>query len=748
VLQSLRPPVYAARRKDGRVTQVLLVGADTARLEVDLAPYGLSCHVVNDAQVAVDTLKQGLAALQPWTTVVVGQHLPDMTGPAFVDGLVRHFDPANVVLLADVEPQIAQLLSGMPKVSLFPSSTDGVVVADHLFKRLGGAPLSLSTSPAPSGPSSSSSPPASLASLFDAPRTGMTVPLQQQTPAQAFAMPAPGPSSWAPPSPSQPPSAASWGAPSSSQPPRPTTMPFFQALSASAPTAMPVVSSMPSSMPSMPPMSSGPDRATLARMEAMAAEIASVNAELVTTRARLQAAEQRVAETAHQVFEREAESTGLRADVRELQTELDMVRQAVASDVAEISALADDGVAAQTELENLRTELQGALVERDGAVGQLEMVRAELDQLSATLDGARRELSVAHADIEQQRAVVDSLEGTVRAAEQSTAELQAALALATEQQLANDEARRGAELVAAELAMTQGQLAELQGALALAEQARETLASESEAALETVKAQLTIERERVIAAESERQQLLSELEAAHSALGEAAGVRAELDIVRNEKLESETAWAQEQQKVIELEARVGESQAAHLDSESRLQGELAALQQKIAELEAVAAVVVEVQGQLKEAERHAALEEARADRAVADATGMRQYIEAQTHEQARIVGEIEQLRPIASEVERARAAMVDMQRQLEAGLGTDELDGSTEGAIEEGARARTRELLELARAIEPFAWGLDQAAAFFAEANVDGATRHIQAMRLLQKTLERLKNELDRLHQT
>ncbi len=732
-------------------------------------PYGLSCHVVNDAQVAVDTLKQGLAALQPWTTVVVGQHLPDMTGPAFVDGLVRHFDPANVVLLADVEPQIAQLLSVMPRVALFPSTTDGVVVADHLFKRLGGAPLALSTA------SSSSSPPASsLAALFDAPRTGATVPLQQQTPAQAFAMPSPGASSWGPPQPSQPPSASSWAVPLPSQPPRPTTMPFFQALSASAPTAMPVASSMPSMPPSMaqsmpPSLPTGPDRATQARIEAMASEIASVNAELVATRARLQAAEQRAAETAHQAFEREAESSGLRADVRELQTELDMVRQAVASDVAEISALADNGVAAQNELENLRMELQGALTERDGAVGQLEMVRAERDQVASALDGMRRDLGIAHADIEQQRAVVDSLEGTVRVAEQSTAELQAALALATEQQLANDEARRMADLVAAELAVTReqradleaalgagtermvllrGQLAELATARAEAELARENLASESQAALQTVKAELAVERDRVIASESERQQLLSELEAAHTALGEAAGVRAELDIVSAEKLESENAWAQEQQKVASLEASLGESQAAHLDSESRLQAELATLQAKVAELEAVAAVVVEVQDRLKEAERHAALEEARADRAVADATGMRQYIEAQTHEQARIVGEIEQLRPIASEVERARAAMVDMQRQLEAALGTDELDGSTEGAIEEGARARTRELLELARAIEPFVWGLDQAAGFFAEANVDGATRHIQAMRLLQKTLERLKNELDRLHQT
>jgi hypothetical protein len=107
---------------------------------------------------------------------------------------------------------------------------------------------------------------------------------------------------------------------------------------------------------------------------------------------------------------------------------------------------------------------------------------------------------------------------------------------------------------------------------------------------------------------------------------------------------------------------------------------------------------------------------------------------------------MEQLRPIAAEVERSRASLVDMQRQLEAALGTDEKDGSTTDAIDESVRARTRELLELARAIEPFTWGLQQATTFFADASVEGATRHLQAMTLLHRTLDRLKTELDRLH--
>jgi hypothetical protein len=125
---------------------------------------------------------------------------------------------------------------------------------------------------------------------------------------------------------------------------------------------------------------------------------------------------------------------------------------------------------------------------------------------------------------------------------------------------------------------------------------------------------------------------------------------------------------------------------------------------------------------------------------------MRQLLEASAHEQARVVAEIEHLRPIAAEVERARAAMVDMQRQLEAALGTDDSDGDTSVAIQEAARARTREVLELARAIEPFSWGLDQAASFFGDVNVEGAQRHVQSLRLLQKTLEKLKLELDRVH--
>ena len=129
---------------------------------------------------------------------------------------------------------------------------------------------------------------------------------------------------------------------------------------------------------------------------------------------------------------------------------------------------------------------------------------------------------------------------------------------------------------------------------------------------------------------------------------------------------------------------------------------------------------------LREAKEYAALEKARADRAVGDASGMRTFIEQQTHEQARVVGELETLRLKAAGEQRAP---------------------ESQEAIDEAVRTRTRELFELAQAIEPFTWGLTQATTFFKDQEVDGSTRHLQAMNLLQKTLERLKNELDRFHE-
>lgn len=620
---------------DGRVTQVLLVGVETARLEVEFLPYDLSCHLVVDAQLAVDCLRQGQASHQPWQTVVVAQHLPDMTGPGFVDGLVRHFQPATVVLLADLEPHMALLLAAMPNVAVVPGATAGAAIAEHLIRRMGGA---WPAKPAPT-----------LASLFDAPRTGgaptaplfpQPMPIMPVMPVMPV-MPAPAPTFAA----------------------RASTMPFFQALNATAPTVMPVASSSPV-----------PELVTPAQLEELVTELAGANAELVSLRARLQDAEGRVLEVAQQVRDRELEHVAVLDEARDLQTELDMVRQAVASEAAERRAVADTSTAPLAVVEFLRHALQEASSHAD-------MEKAERAAFAQSSEDMRRQL---------------------------VAELKATQARVT--------------------ALNEAQLA----------WQAEGLVTQS---------LVDSARQRSLAVESANRQLLAELELAHLALGEAAGLRADLELVRNDLLQSAADRSREQQTMADLQGRLGEAEAAHQHSAQGQEAELGTLRRMVEELAPMAAAVGELQGQLHEAVGNAKLEAARADRAVGDAAAMRQFIEAQTYEQARVVGELEQLRPIAAEVDRSRAAMVDMQRQLEAALGTDELEGSTEGAIEEGVRARTRELFELARAIEPFGWGLDQAAAFFAEVGVEGAPRHVQALQLLQKTMERLKGELDRLHQ-
>ena len=734
------------------MNQVLLVGVATARLELDLLPYGMSCHTVNDAKGAVDELKSALSRHQPWSSVVVSAFLPDMTGPAFVDGLMRHFDPDTVVLVADVEPHIAQHLSSSPKVHIFSAATDGVVIADHLFKRIGqkaGPPPpgfssggGMGAPPAPSVPPPGSAA-AGLASLFEPPRTaaGGTA---QQTPQQPFSMP--------------PPTQSGWGPPGSARPQ--STMPFFQALQSQPPQtqapstlAHAAPPQQPQQVPSSPPQPLGPDKATLARIEAMADELAGAQAEIVTLKARLQASETRSKDTTQKLFERDSENAALANDVRSLKTELDMVRQAGVSDVAANEGLQQQLDATRIELDATRLELHGAMTDRDGAMGQLELVRAERDNVVNAADQLRRQLSVMKADLEQQRAMGESLEASSRASEQGLVELRAAHALLQERDAA----------IGAAHGQLQGQIQEL----TQAHQAALAAHTATMAAKEELEQRLV----------EVRQQMNAELEAARTALDESGGLKAEIDVLRQAKRESETAWSHEQQRAAGLEAALAEAQAGLTDLGARnaqqaseqaalreseqlalgdlltaqrdgdaLRAQVGLLEQQLANAKGAAALVDELRVQLGEAERYGKLEEARAERAVQDAAAMRRMIEMQTHEQARIVGEIEQLRPIATEVERSRAALVDMQRQLEAALGTDDADGSTEGAIEEGVRARTRELLELARAIEPFSWGLDQAATFFADAQLEGSQRHVQSMRLLQKTLERLKNELDRLH--
>jgi hypothetical protein len=634
----------------GRHQQVLLVGEPTARLEVVLVPYGLRCHHVGSASGAVAELKA-----RPWPMVVVSSALPDMNGPAFIDGLLRHFDPATVVLVGDVDAAAAQTLSSSSRVRLFGAGADSGLIADHLFKRASG-PESMPVAEAPA-----SAQDFSMLHLLD---NGHTSPTFPSTAAQQ----------------------ASWPPVAAAAAPRPNpALPFLAALGApspyvAAPGSQPAMSSsLPPTMqvapsPVFPPAAA--NQQALARLEGLANELANSTAEIASLRSRLQHAEASAADLGQRFVDGEGLRVRLEGEVFSLRQALQQAQVAAATEVAEIETLADTS----GELAELRQQVQQlnghlALIthERNRLYTELSTVRQGNEERAQAFESAQRQAIEAHADVEQHRSAAEM-------AERALADLDKKLRVATD---------------------------EVAG----------------------LRAETSLLRERALASETERQEVL----------GARAGLRAELEVMATEKADVERARAAEQQQVATLEAKLAEVEAHHADTIGQLRTELV-------ELEGVAATVKALQVRHADAERQRALEAARADRAIADAAALRHLAEQLTQEQARIVGEMEQLRPIAAEVQRTRASLVDMQRQLEAALGTDEADGSTIEAIDESVRARTRELLELARAIEPFTWGLQQATTFFSEASVDGATRHLHAMTLLHKTLERLRGELDRLH--
>lgn len=728
---------------NGRLNQVLLVGEAGARLEVDLVPYGLACVSVSNANDAVARLKT-----TPFSFVVVTAALPDMSGPAFVDGLLRHFDPSTVVLLGDVDPAQAAQLQRSPKVAFFPGNVDGADVADFLFQRVGGLSPPLATAP--------STPPQPT---FPGPGTarGMFGELPRQPTASSFA----------PPTGSLPPTQNPWpgtsGTPAQPRPAQNGAAPFFAAFSAQPGTGA-AAPMPPSSSSSSPPMSSGPDRATMERIEQMATEVAQANAEVITLRARLGAAEASSRDSAERLIVAEQRAARAEQEASSLRSEVDAARRSAIHQVAEVMALSDEGEPISAELDDLKSKVDMAESERDSAASQLNMVRAERDRLTSDLsaaqqalqeraleaDGLRRqlqdglgEIERARADAESMRHLLSDLEGRSAAGAAALAEVEGlrvqlaqrdATIVERDAALAAQRAEQRAELeqqAAADVAAVRAMLEEQHG-YAL-EALRANLEQAHSASVEAVRAEADAHHAADVEAQTEVRvyaALAAEKKSAEAALAAMqATMQAELEAVRAEKADVEAAWAADQQRAAEADAKLGEAQAARVDVENGLRADLN-----------------EALKQLAEESDATALERARANRAVADSQSLRQMLESLTMEQARVVGEIEQLRPIAGEVDKARAMIIDMQRQLEAALGTDEDDGDTAKAIAEAVKAQTRDLLELGRAIEPFTWGLERATAFFQDKNIDGATEHLRALGLLQKTLERMKSELERVH--
>jgi chromosome segregation ATPase len=646
--------------------QVLCVGEAVGWLEVDLEHAGLSCVGVATATAAVEAMKQGLAQQQPWSAVVVSALLPDMTGPAFVDGLMRHFDPANVVLVADVEPHIAQHLTSSPKVRIFPAATSGNVVAEFLLRRLGGAHMPPHPPSPPSGASVGL-----IAGLFDAPGPPPPSP-SFMSPSQLTATTSTPPTAHA----------GAWVRSNQPRSPTVTTMPFFTALGAQAPgpatlphtTTSPSMSSPPSSS-SSPPMATGADRAAQQRIEALSDELASANAEIAALRARAQTAEARAFDAAQKAFEREAQSAAVAAELGELQTELEIVRHAARAEVengqqllAEFESTRQALLVLQAEVEPLRAAVQ----ERDQA---LEDARKIVEQVSAQ----------HHADVASLNAHIVQL-GEHLAAHEATATAHAD------------------ELQALRVAMQdleQGHAAELATQQAKHAQALEEIRDAARFELDGVRAML-----------AEATATAAEVEGLRARVAGLEVTAAEVEVLRAAKDEMESALGLELQQAHALQTRLAEAEARRADEQGRLaslqteierqklrldaaalaeleistlahardglidrlnaaEARAAALADRLEAAPASATALEELRGRLEEAERYAAFESERAERAVADAAHLRQLLEASAQEKARVVAENEQLRMLSAEGDGSRDAPLDLQHQRKAALAAD-----------------------------------------------------------------------------
>jgi chromosome segregation ATPase len=473
------------------------------------------------------------------------------------------------------------------------------------------------------------------------------------------------------------------------------------------------LASTPPMSSSTPPMASGADRAAQQRIEALTEELASANAEIAALRARAQTAEARAFDAAQKTFEREAQSAAVAAELGELKTELEIVRHAARAEAENAQQILVELESTRQALAALQTEaepLRAAAASLEQAVADLAGLQAAVQERDQAIEDARKVVEQVsaqhHADVAALNAHVVQL-GEHLAAHEATANA------------------RGAELEALRAAM---QEAEQVHAAALA-----AAQAQHEAALEETRAANQLELDAVRALLTEASVAATEVEPLRARVAELEAIAAEVESLRAAKLESEAAWAQEQQQVQGLEARLAEAEARVVDEQARiveLQGEVdrqklrldaaalaeleistltqardalvdrlnaaegraSALQGQLEAAAAATAGLDELRVQLEEAERYGTFESERADKAVAEAATMRQLLEASAHEQARVVAEIEHLRPIAAEVERARAAMVDMQRQLEAALGTDDSDGDTSVASPDprGPRAGPR----------------------------------------------------------
>jgi uncharacterized coiled-coil DUF342 family protein len=679
---------------------VLLVGDIGPRLEGDLMMAGISCALASTANDAVACMKAS-----HFPVVVVAPLLADMGGVDFVQGVLRHFD-ANVVLYGNgIESGQINALLRTGRVAHFSGDVGTQTIADFLTRR--SRTPAPSSSPASTALGASSAPPSfagaagaaarSVSARAGAPPMGAGMPFSSAPPPPfnltpgSSAQPAGqslAASLFGPP---DPPGAPPTSMPSS--PPMGRAGAFSSLAPARAPTPPPKAGSVPRP-PTMGPMASAlppldgaalhqlqaDARLNQQRMEAMADDLARTNAELVMIRGQLAASEQ--------------ERAGLLVEV-------EAARRSAMAQVAEVMALSDEGDPISEEIEELKGKATAAESELQRAWSEADALRTERDKLVGELAERAGAVAEGKARLDSAEAVLKEAQGAAADAQKELASTRAeldAVRLDLERLKGESITGRGeADELRAERDAARGELEGAKGALAAAQKELEALQS---ALVDEKKA-----NEQLVSAKGELEAALNELEATGQQSGEVtAALRIEV-----ERLKSDVAAARTDATTVRLD----------------LQEAVMRLDEATASQQAL--------GQERDALR-------------AEAGPLREWATTLVAEHAAQQGELERLRAVVATAEANAALVAELQEKVKAleaerdrkpAAPPAEISGDVEVLL-----ARSRQMSELVRALEPFMYGLTQAAGFYTKQAVPGGEAHLRLLQQLQGVLLRLRDEI------
>ncbi|MCC7075368.1 MAG: hypothetical protein IT383_28910 [Deltaproteobacteria bacterium] len=699
-----------------QLSPVLLVGEVAPRLQAELALQGLPCAVAFDQNDAVNRMRS-----TSFPFVVVPSVFGDgYSGVSFTQGLLQYFDTQVIVYGNGLEQNDLSALLRTGRVAHFPADAEGRVVADFLARRT----RSNSKPPAPSSSpptfNLTPGPPASSASFPPAPTTDPTL------------------------------SPAFFGG--SAAVPRPPTMGPSPGLA--TPTPQPA-----------PPHQ---------RLEAVVDELVRAQSELQTLRGRV----------THMDQERAA-----------LLVEVEAARRSSIAQVAEVMALSDEGDPISDELEALRARATNLDNELGAVRAESEMLRAERERLVA-------EAAAAASTLAETRERADAADGLLRdlheAQASEAAKAEAALAeverLRREVQRLDDDAALQRAAAAGATADTAALRAELEsagtdGAALRAELERSAAdAAALRAELERIgadaaglradgarvageAARLRGELEAARGQRGEVERLAHELEAARSQQGEVERLTRELERHARALVESRSerdtierqlaaersahSSALEQQRT-DLELQHGEALAkasqharGSADESSALRIESDKLKADLAAARTDATTVrldlQEATMRQDEATQQLTALASERDALRAEAAPLRDWANQLVVDHARQQEELERMRGSSLTLEERARTIAQLQAQVsELSAERDRLkaQGGGGSADAEVLMARARQLAGLVSALEPFMWGLTQAAQFFTKHPVEGGEQHLKLLQQLQGVLLRLRDEI------